>query len=83
MWGYIRAPTYRRKPGRYALSNLYITNPNPNLPPILYSSITIIYRQKEFLSLLQAILPLYTLYDSIIYWYIIAKAIAIFIEREI
>ena len=41
MWGCIRAPTHRRKPGRYALSNLYITNPNPNLPPALYSGIKI------------------------------------------
>ena len=26
---------------RYALSNLYITNPNPNLPPVLHSGIKI------------------------------------------
>ena len=39
--GCIHAPTYWRKPGRYALSNLYITNPNPSLPPTLYSSIKI------------------------------------------
>ena len=37
----MHAPTHRHKPGRYALSNLYMTNPNPNLPPTLYSSIKI------------------------------------------
>ena len=32
---------------RYALSNLYITNPNPNLAPIPYSSIKILgYEEK-------------------------------------
>ena len=35
----MRAPIYRRKPGRGALSNLYMTNPNPNLPLVPYSGI--------------------------------------------
>ena len=35
------APVYGRKPGRYALSNLYMTNSNPDLPPVLCSGITI------------------------------------------
>ena len=47
MWGCIRAPVYGRKPGRYALSNLYITNPNPDLPLVLYSGIKILgYKEK-------------------------------------
>ena len=40
MWGYIRASAHGRKPGRYALSNLYMTNPNLGLPPALCSGIT-------------------------------------------
>ena len=36
----MRAPAHRRKPGRSALSNLHVTNPNPNLPPALCSGIS-------------------------------------------
>ena len=35
----LHARPYVQALGRRALSNLYITNPNPNLPPALYSSI--------------------------------------------
>ena len=48
IWGCIRALAYGRKPGRCALSNLYITNPNPDLPPVLCSSITYQVTTKEY-----------------------------------
>ena len=40
--------------GRYALSNLYITNPNPDLPLVLHSSIKIPgYKEKTIVPSLQ------------------------------
>ena len=46
MWGCMCAPAYRRKPGRSALSNLHMTNPNPDLPAILCSGIKALYIYK-------------------------------------
>ena len=42
---------------RRALSNLYITNPNPDLPPVLYSGIKILgYEEKTIVPLLQLLI---------------------------